>query len=67
MEENPMDIMRRHSLAQARHQAHLIDEEILMWMRMGFSLDELRLIHWTGPMAKPSQVWPAIMVDESAR
>ena len=49
--------LARCGRAAARKEALRIDEEVRMWLRCGYELDELHLLHFVNPR-EPSEVVP---------
>ncbi len=53
------EILAKCGRMAARKEALRLDEEIRMWMRCGFDLTELQLLHFQHPR-QPSEVVPKI-------
>ena len=51
------DFLSRCGRAAAKREAERIDVEIRMWLRCGYELGELRLLHFVNPR-EPSEVVP---------
>lgn len=52
------EFLARCGQAAARREAEHIDDQVRMWLRCGYELDELRLLHFVHPR-EPSEVVPA--------
>ncbi len=51
--------LARCGRAAALQAARRLDDEVTMWLRCGFKLDELRILHFQHPR-QPSEVVPKI-------
>lgn len=59
--ERALDMVRRACQEAARRQARALDQEVLIWLRCGYTLEEIHLVHRRQGLTWTTEILPGSM------